>query len=148
MKICWLHAWIKDFTNQVFLLFCSCCHAYTFADTPGCHTPPTSSHILSRGPPTACQHCGLTIEHILLACTVLQQSRDEYYTVDSLMTLFETIPEACIIEFLREAGFYYLIWIAIYPIQLFIQIRHQLMTLSSWINPHYWTPPLEFVYRA
>ena len=32
--------------------------------------------------------------------------------------------DACIIEFLREAGFYYLIWMAIYPIQLFIQISH------------------------
>ena len=63
-------------------------------------------------------------------------------------TLFETIPEACIIEFLREAGFFYLIWMAIYPIQFFIQISHQLTTLSSWINPHYWTPPLDFVYRA
>ena len=57
------------------------------------HTKATKSHILSWGPPTACQHCGqtLTIEHILLECTVLQQSRDEHYTVDSLRTLFETI---------------------------------------------------------
>ena len=49
------------------------------------HTKTTKSHILSRGPPTACQYCGqtLTIKHILLECTVLQQSRDEYYTVDS-----------------------------------------------------------------
>ena len=55
------------------------------------HTKATKSHILSRGPPTACQHCGqtLTIEHILLECTVLQQSRDEYYTVDSLRTLWD-----------------------------------------------------------
>ena len=75
------------------------------------HTKATKSLILSRGPPTACQHCGqtLTIEHILLECTVLLQSSDEYYTVDSMRTLFETIPEACIIEFLREAGFYYLL---------------------------------------
>ena len=53
----------------------------------------TKSHILSRGPPTACQHCGqtLTIEHILLECTVLQ------------------------------AGFYYLIWMTRYPTQLFIK---------------------------
>ena len=87
------------------------------------HTKATKSHILSRGPPTACQRCGqtLTIEHILLECTVLQQSREEYYTVDSLRTLFETIREACIIEFLREAGFYYLIWMARYPTQLFIK---------------------------
>ena len=54
------------------------------------HTKATKSNILSRGPPTACQHCGqtLTIEHILLECTVSQQSRDGYYTVDSLRTLF------------------------------------------------------------
>ena len=57
-------------------------------------------------------------------------------------------PRGLHIKFLREAGFYYLIWMAIYPIQLFIQISHQLTTLSSWINPHYWTPPLESVYRA
>ena len=114
------------------------------------HTKATKSHILSRGPPTACQYCGqtLSIEHILLECTVLQQSRDEYYTVGSLGTLFATITEAYIIAFLRETGFFYLIWKAIYPIQLFIQISHQLTLLSSWINPHDWTPPLEFVYRA
>ena len=75
------------------------------------HTKATKSHILSRGPPTTCQHCGqtLTLEHMLLECTVLQHSRDEYYTADSLGTLFETVPEACIVEFLREAGFFYLI---------------------------------------
>ena len=27
-----------------------------------------------------------------------------------LVALFETIPETCIVEFLREAGFFYLIW--------------------------------------
>ena len=50
------------------------------------HTKATKSHTLSQGPPTACQHCGqtLTIEHILMECTVLQQTRDEYYTIDSL----------------------------------------------------------------
>ena len=76
------------------------------------HPPSTKSHILSRGPPTACHHCGqtLTIEHMLLECAVLQECRDEYYTVDSLNALFETIPETCIVEFLREAGFFYLIW--------------------------------------
>ena len=85
------------------------------------HTKAINSHIVSRGPPTACQHCGqiLTIEHIFLECTVLQHSRDGYFTVDSLRTLFETITEACIIDFLREAGFYYRIWMAVYPIQLY-----------------------------
>ena len=59
-----------------------------------------------------CHHCGqtLTIDHMLLECALLQECCDEYYTVDSLNALFETIPETCIIEFLREAGFFYLIW--------------------------------------
>ena len=76
------------------------------------HTKTTKSHILSRGPPTGCHHCGqtLTIDHMLLECALLQECRDEYYTVDSLNALFETIPETCIVEFLREAGFFYLIW--------------------------------------
>ena len=43
-------------------------------------------------------------------CILLQEYRDEYYTVDSLNALFKTIPETCIVEFLREAGFFYLIW--------------------------------------
>ena len=74
-------------------------------------TKVTKSHILSRGQPTACHHCGqtLTIDHMLLECAVLQECRDEY-TVDSLNARFETIPETCIVEFLREAGFFYLIW--------------------------------------
>ena len=76
------------------------------------HTKATKCHILPRGLPTGCHHCGqtLTIDHMLLECALLQECRDEYYTVDSLNALFETIPETCIIEFLREAGFFYLIW--------------------------------------
>ena len=53
-------------------------------------------------------------------CLTKQHSRDEYYTADSLRTLFETVPEACIVEFLREAGFFNLIWMAIYPEQLLV----------------------------
>ena len=76
------------------------------------HAKATKSHSLSRGPPTGCYHCGqtLTIDHMLLECALLQECRDEYYAVDSLNALFETIPETCIAEFLREAGFFYLIW--------------------------------------
>ena len=76
------------------------------------HTKATKSHILSRGLPTGCHHCGqtLTIDHLLLECALLEECRDEYYTVDSLNVLFETIPETCIVEFLWEAGFFYLIW--------------------------------------
>ena len=105
-------------------------------------TKATKSHILSRGPPTACQHCGqtLTIEHMLLECTVLQQIRDEYYTADSLRTLFETIPETCIVEFLREAGFFYLIWEAIYPVLHIIRITPQLTKFGIFTNHHILRP--------
>ena len=76
------------------------------------HTKATKSHILSRWPLTVCHHCGqaMTIDHMLLECAVLQECRDGYYTVDSFNPLFETIPETCIVEFLWEAGFLYLIW--------------------------------------
>ena len=108
------------------------------------HTKVTRSHILSRGPPTACQHSGqtLTIEHMLLECTVWQQIRDDYYTAESLRTLFETIPEACIIEFMREAGLFYLIWKAIYSIQHIIKITEQLTKFGSYINRYTLTTPL------
>ena len=76
------------------------------------HTKATKSQILSQGPPTGFHHCGqtLTNDHILLECVLLQKYRDGYYTVDSLNALFETIPETCIVEFLREAGFFNLMW--------------------------------------
>ena len=111
------------------------------------HTKATKAHILSRGPPTACQHCGqtLTIEHMLLECTVLQQICDEYYTADSLRTLFEIFPETCIVKFLREAGFFYLIWKAIYPVQHIIRITHQLTKFGIYINHHILTTPLDSV---
>ena len=76
------------------------------------HTKATKSHILSQGPPTACHNYGqtLSIDHMLLEYALVQECRDEYYTTDSLNTLFEIIPETCIVEFLREVGFFYLIW--------------------------------------
>ena len=87
---------------------------------------PYQFHILSRGPPTACHHCGqtLNIDHLLLECAVLQECRDEYYAADPLKTHFETIPETCIVEFLREAGFFYLIRM----------VRHSIQFIT-WITP-------------
>ena len=44
------------------------------------HTKAIKSHVLSRGPPTACHHSGqtLSIDHMLPECAVLQECRDEY----------------------------------------------------------------------
>ena len=87
------------------------------------HTKATKSHILSRGQPTGCHHCGqtLTIDHMLLECALLQECRDEYYTVDSLNALLETIPETW-----KKAGFFYLIWCI-----LLISTSPQLLTIFS-----------------
>ena len=77
------------------------------------HTKATKSNISSRGPPTTCHHYGqtLTIDHVLLECAVLQGRCDKYYIIYSLNTLLETIHETCLVDFLWEVGFFYLIWI-------------------------------------
>ena len=97
------------------------------------HTKATKSHILSRGPPAGCHHYGqtLTIDHMLLECALLQECHDEYYTVDSLNALFETIPETCIVEFLCEEGFFYLIWC-----NLLTSTSPQTCTLWSDLSNH------------
>ena len=105
------------------------------------HTKATESHILSRGPLTACHRCGqtLTLDHMLLECAVLQESRDEYYTVDTLNTLFETIPESCIVEFLQESGFFYLIWIVRHSKEFSTRIIPELMQYSKFNQLLTWT---------
>ena len=67
------------------------------------HTKATKSHIMSRWSMIVCHHCGqtLTIDHMLLLCPVLQECREEYYSADTLSTLFKTNPETRILEFLR-----------------------------------------------
>ena len=45
----------------------------------------------------------------------------------------------------QEAGFFYLIWEAIYSIQHIIRITHQLTKFGSYINRHTLTTPLHSV---
>ena len=76
------------------------------------HCKATKGHIVSRGPPAVCHHCGSTLsrEHILLECGIVQELRGKFYEVDSLTSLFECVRPLAIIEYLKEAGFFYLIW--------------------------------------
>ena len=67
----------------------------------------TKSCVLSREPPTACRFCGQTLT---ICSWSVHCYRNEYYTVDSLNSLFETIYETCIVEFPWETGLFYLIW--------------------------------------
>ena len=75
------------------------------------HCKATKGHIVSRGPPAVCHHCGSTLsrEHILLECGTVQELRGEFYEADSLTSLFECVRPLAIIEYLKEAGFFYLI---------------------------------------
>ena len=97
----------------------------------------TKSHILSRGPLTTCQHCGqtLTIEHMLLECTVLQQNRDECLHCWLTGDPFWDNPRGLHSRDSEKTGFYYLIWMAIYPEQSLIQICHQATRFWTWFNP-------------
>ena len=76
------------------------------------HCKATKGHIVSRGPPAVCHHCGSTLsrEHILLECGTVQELRGEFYEADSLTSPFECVRPLAIIEYLKEAGFFYLIW--------------------------------------
>ena len=61
------------------------------------HTKATKSHIMSRGHPAACHHCGqsFSIEHMLLECAVLQECFDEYYTATKSHIMSRGHPAAC-----------------------------------------------------
>ena len=51
-----------------------------------------------------------TIQHILIDCTDFAPIRANYYSVDSLKTLFDTVPIHAIISFLKEIALYYKLW--------------------------------------
>ena len=71
------------------------------------------------------------IDHMLLECAVLQDCRHKYYTADSLNTLFGTIPETCIVKFLRGVGFY-LIWMVRHSIKFITLITPDLMEFVNF----------------
>ena len=75
---------------------------------------------------------------MLLECAVLQECCDKYYTADSLKTLFETIPETCIVEFLREAEFFYLIWMVGHSVQFITWITPDLIEFVNFNYPSDW----------
>ena len=59
-----------------------------------------------------CHHCGSTLsrEQILLECGTVQELRDKFYEADSLTSIFKCVRPLAIIEYLKEAGFFHLIW--------------------------------------
>ena len=71
------------------------------------HTEDTKPHPLSQGPPSDCHHCGqtFTMDHMLLECQVVKESRDKYYTALIEHSLWYHSP-GMYREFRREAVFF------------------------------------------
>ena len=67
---------------------------------------------------------------MFLECAVLQESHDEYDTADLLNTHTETIPETYIVEFLWEAGFFYLAWMNSHSFQFPTRIIPELHVIQ------------------
>ena len=112
------------------------------------HTKATKSHILSRGPPTACQHCGQTLDNRAHSPGMYSVATKSWWVLHSWLiedTLWD--DPGGLHNRISERN-----WILLSDMNgqisntTLYQISHQLTTSSSWINPHYWTPPLEFVY--
>ena len=61
------------------------------------------------------------------------------YTANSLNTLFETIPEIYIVEFLQEAGFFYLIWMVRHSEHSPTRIIPGLVQYLKLYQPQTWT---------
>ena len=77
---------------------------------------------------------------MLIECALLQESRDEYYTADSLSTLFGTTPETFIVEFLGEEGLFYLIWTVRHSIQSLTWTIIKLMQFFNFMSTTQQTP--------
>ena len=70
--------------------------------------------VFSKGePPPECMPCKfpLTIKHLLIECVDFNDVRQSFYRVPSLQDLFKTVKPEVILEFLKAAALYRLLWV-------------------------------------
>ena len=72
------------------------------------HSYFTHSYLLKGEEQPQCIPCNapLTVKHLLVDCIDLAPTRERYFIVDSLITLFETVKIESVFEFLKEIGLY------------------------------------------
>ena len=72
------------------------------------HTFLTHGCLLKRDSPPQCGACQtqLTVEHVLLHCPTWNAIRANHFTDTSLLDLFSNVTSRCIVDFIKEIGFY------------------------------------------
>ena len=86
-----------------------------------------------------------TTDYLSRLWAYIYQSRDKYYTTDSVKNIFETTPGTGVMRFLRVVGFFYRIWMVKYSMQLNIWISSQLMQFWTWSSPYNWITQSDLV---
>lgn len=73
------------------------------------HTRLTHSYLLNREEQPECVFCvePLTVKHLLLDCVDLALARQQYFSVNTMNQLFNTVPHSDIISFLKETSLYF-----------------------------------------
>jgi len=75
------------------------------------HTYLTHRYLLAGEYPPVCVSCAerLTVEHILIHCAEYVHIRFNYFNVNTLRELFDTVSPELIINFIQRAGLLYLV---------------------------------------
>ena len=72
------------------------------------HTFFTHSYLLKKEAKPQCKacKCDLTVEHILISCEDVSETRTKYYNVDNMMQLFQEVNTRKIFDYLHEVGIF------------------------------------------
>ena len=72
----------------------------------------THEFLLKGEPPPECIPCDcpLTIKHLLIECADFNDVRQGFYQVPSLQDLLKTVKPEVILDFLKVAALYRLLW--------------------------------------
>ena len=72
------------------------------------HTFLTHGYLLKRDSPPQCSACltQVTVEHVLLHCQRWNAIRANYFTITNMSELFNNVSSRCIVDFIKEIGFY------------------------------------------